>query len=51
MFGLFIMLQPKDTSGDEGGETLSPFQIAEQMCNDILDEVLDVSTFRKRGMN
>jgi len=42
MFGLFIMLQPKDTSGDEGGETLSPFQIAEQMCNDILDEVREI---------
>merc|ERR1711988_1637759 len=42
MFGLFIMLQPKDTSGDEGGDALSPLQIAEQMCNDILDEVRDI---------
>merc|ERR1711937_1054929 len=42
MFGLFIMLQPKDTSGDDAGDQLSPFQIAEQMCNDILDEVREI---------
>merc|ERR550537_1930005 len=35
MVGLFITLQPKDNSGDDAGEALSPFQIAEQMCNDI----------------
>merc|ERR1719305_950236 len=42
MFGLLIMLQPKDNSGDEGGEQLSPMQIAEQMCNDILDKVREI---------
>jgi dynein heavy chain len=42
MFNLFIMLQPKDTSGDDAGDQLSPMQIAEQMCNDILDEVREI---------
>jgi dynein heavy chain len=42
MFGLLIMLQPKDNSGDEAGEQLSPMQIAEQMCNDILEEVREI---------
>merc|ERR1711887_422221 len=42
MFNLFIMLQLKDNSGDEAGEQLSPMQIAEQMCNDILDVVRDI---------
>jgi dynein heavy chain len=42
MMTLFIMLQPKDNSGDDAGESLSPFQIAEQMCNDILEEVREI---------
>jgi dynein heavy chain len=44
MFAQLMMLQPRDTGGgDEGGaETLSPFAIAEQMCNDILDDVRDI---------
>jgi dynein heavy chain len=43
MFGLLIALQPRDTGGDDsGGDTLSPMQIAEQMCNDIFEEVREI---------
>merc|ERR1711929_36231 len=38
-----MMLQPRDSGGDEGGgDTLSPMAMAEAMCNDILDVVRDI---------
>jgi len=44
LFGLLMMLQPKDTSGgDDSGENVSPMARAESMCNDFLDEVRDVN--------
>jgi dynein heavy chain len=43
MFGLLMALQPRDTGGDEGGgDTLSPMQIAEAMCNDIFEDVKEI---------
>merc|ERR1719238_1862703 len=43
MFDLLMQLQPRDSGGgDDAGDALSPMAIAEQMCNDILDEVRDI---------
>jgi len=42
MFELLIELQPREGGGGgEGAEEASPMALAEQMCNDIFDEVLD----------
>jgi len=44
LFGLLMMLQPKDTSGgDDASENVSPMAKAEGMTNDFLDETRDIN--------
>merc|ERR1719158_2147274 len=38
-----MMLQPKDSGGEDGGGGESPMARAEGMCNDFLDEVRDIN--------
>jgi dynein heavy chain len=42
LFGLLMMLQPKENDGDDSAEA-SPMAKAEQLCNDFLDEVRDIN--------
>merc|ERR1719421_364586 len=43
LFELLMMLQPKDQGSSEEGEGQSPMALAEQLCNDFLDEVRDIA--------
>jgi dynein heavy chain len=43
VFGLLMLLQPRDSGGEGEGESMSPMARAQGMCDDFLDEVKEIS--------